>query len=154
MLRNRNKRIRLPISDFYYPKNTERIAEECRSRPRQRFSRKYDFVRKALDVDDWELHRSFNHITRLRRASVSPTLLLRSNRMRGVLRRHQPRIRTPFLLPPSSRSHYPAGCINASSDMSTSSALQALNGAQMRACACTRVCGRGSFEDIHEGITM
>lgn len=70
---------------------------------------------------------------------MSPTLLLRSNRMRGVLRRHQPRIRTPFLLPPSSRSHYPAGCINASSDMSTSSALQALNGAQMRACACMRV---------------
>lgn len=37
-------------------------------------SRKYDFVRgKALDADSYELHRSFNHITRLRRASVSPS---------------------------------------------------------------------------------
>lgn len=41
----------------------------------RRFSRKYDFVRgKALDIDSYaELHRSFNHITRLRRASVSPS---------------------------------------------------------------------------------
>lgn len=47
-------------------------------------------------------------------------------------------IRTPFLLPSSSFPPLalPAGCINASSDTSMSSALQALNGARMRACAC------------------
>lgn len=69
--------------------------------------------------------------------------------MRGVLRRHQPRTYTTFLLPPSSLPALSAGCINASSDTSTSFAFQALNRARICACACVR---RGALRIFMRGL--